>query len=565
MHTFNLDQRKLTLHKNVWSDDDLFLAKCLWFEINPSTGVITIDLPVTLQKAVGAFLRQAFPAFMHQQQYEEQRLGLARDVRNVYRELRAEYERDYAPKIPYWDKLYNHQKDTAVAIIDRQANLLGMQQRTGKTITAGSHSLAIGAKRTLVLCYDIGKYNWLKDLTDKKWTVNGVQPWDEYDFTILDSNKRKCRWAWNERFVIVNYEAAQKYLKYLVTNGSRVTDHIVMDEAQRIKNAHSGFFKTAQAIVAALPEARLTLATGTPVMNRVDDLYSYFRISSHPLGGSRADYDTRFLQRVGSRGKVSGAKNTEMLSAVLSNFQVRVLFSDCSDMPPKQHIRLYFPIGEWRDKYMEAIRRAVEMKGAGINDAYIHQINNIMAQAKVPGVFDHIQQTIEEGQKVVVFTWYSEPLNLLEEMLLNAGVNYVRVDGGVSDAKEKMARATKFQEDPDCMVFIGNGKAAGHTIPLHAANIAIMLNQPLTPKDLDQAMSRLEHLEKKDVVTIYYATCIGDPGEDTVDMKLTDLNMDKLSDINAVVDGGKDINNTENTVEVLFDEIVKQYGHKETA
>lgn len=554
----------LIFYRKIWHPDDIFLAQCLWFAEDIEASTFTADLTVTLPTAVKAFLEQAFPAFMCQPLHAEAKEQLSKDIAKIYKQIRADYIKNVVPLIPYWGLLRKHQKTADIQMFHRRVNLLGAQMRTGKSIMALTHSLATKRKRTVILCYNIGKQNWVNDMTRKFWNKE-KEVFDPFDFTVLDASKRKIAYAWRERYVIVNYESAAKYMKYLIEGGGTKTDHIIFDEVQRVKNSNSGLGKMAQELMDALPEARVTMMSGTYIMNRPDDVFSYLRLAKHPLGKSKADFDRRYLvqQTDGRHTKTVGAKDANKLAAHMSNFAIRILFSDCSDMPPKQHVQLFYGIGEWRELYNEAVRKAIEDHGKNVSNSWIHSVNNVMAQAKVPGTMEHILQIVDEGNKVVLFTSYEEPLSMLEKALKEEKVKYVRVDGKVLDASEKMRRATQFQEDDDTMVFIGNLTAAGHTIPLHKANIIIMLNQPLTPKAMEQGVARVEHMDKKDTVTVYYPTCVGEKGEITVDEKLVELNAGKLLDIDAVVDGGKDINNIENMSEVLFESLLQQYGKKE--
>lgn len=563
MKDIKLIGQLLVFKKKLWSEQDIFLAKCLWFSYDDVEGTITADLSVTLKTAVLSFLSQCFPAFMSQQQYAESKSLLSKDIGAVYRDLREHYEREVAPSIPYWSSLRKHQKNVLISIYKRRVNLLGMQMRTGKSITSASHSIAIGARRTVILCYSIGKWNWVMDMTSTKWNRDSTS-FDQLDFTVLDSSKRKSYYAFNERFVICNYDAAEKYLRYLITNGDRVTDHIIIDECQAVKSQHSNRNHVVSELIKGLPNARITLMSGTYIMNRVDDAFAYLRLVGNPLGEKKSEFDRRFLVKTGSYNKVVGAKDSDILSACMSNFSIRVLFSDCSDMPPKQHIQLHFPIGEWRDEYNKAIKRAIEDHGKRVSSSWIHSVNNIMAQSKVSGTIEQALQLVDEGSKVVIFTSYNEPLNMMSRALTEKEIGFVRVDGNVVDAKEKMVLATRFQQDPECMVFIANIKAAGHTIPLHVSSVIFILNQTLTPKEIEQAIARLEHIDKKDPITIYYPTCLGESNEETVDMRLTSLNAGKLLDIDAVVDGGKDINNLENISEMLFESMKKEYENYES-
>src|SRR5207249_2276476 len=127
----------------------------------------------------------------------------------------------------------------------------------------------------------------------------------------------------------------------------------------------------------------------------------------------------------------------------------RKTLAEVSDLPAKQHVKLFFPFGEWREKYMEAVRLALENRGVHVNASFIHSVLNVTAQAKVAGTMEHVEQLVDNGDKVIIFTWYNEPLNMMEKALNELGIKHVRIDGSI-DGREKASRAVKFQEDKEC-------------------------------------------------------------------------------------------------------------------
>lgn len=559
MYNIDIIGDKLVMKKSIWDEQELFLASCLWWDYDPSTGTITADLNSTIKRSIKEFLNVAYPTFMNNVAYKTERNALSADLRSVYSGIHSKVESMARTKVPYWDKMYSHQKEAAISMYYRRVTFLAFQQRVGKSLTMMTHALATSRNRTVIVCMDVGKWNYMRDMTSKLWNTP-VEAFSPYDFTILDSQKRKCVQAFHEKYVIINYEAMPKYMDYLVDGTGVMADHIVFDECQAIKNTSSARHKMADKLIQSCPDARITLMSGTPVMNRLDDMFAYFKLSRHPLGANKKKFDDMFIRRSSGRySRVIGSKDSSKLFSMSSNFMIRKRLDECSDIPSKSHVKMYYPIGDWKDQYMSAIQDAIMNKGSRVRESCIHSINNIMAQAKIPGTFDFIKQLVDQDEKVVVFTSYSEPLNRMEQLLIENKINYVRIDGSI-DGKEKVERAFKFNEDPDVMVAICNMKAAGHSINLSAASYINVINYPMSPMELDQAIFRTDTVDKKKKTTVYYSTCVGDEGENTVDMRLADLNESKVFDINNFVDKGKDVDDILNATDAIYSEILKQYG-----
>jgi SNF2 family DNA or RNA helicase len=294
------------------------------------------------------------------------------------------------------------------------------------------------------------------------------------------------------------------------------------------------------------------MLSGTPVTNRANDMFAYFRMIKHPLGESYSAFMNMYTNT--KMGRVTGSKNMTLLHKRMSNFMIRKTEKECLDLPGISYTRMFFEIGDYKNEYEQAIKDAIaNKKGKKLNvDGSIHSINNIMAQAKVPGLIKQIDEMIETSGKVVVFFTYSKPIAMMAEYY---GDKCVVVDGSI-DGEEKIARAEKFQNDPSINVFIGNMKAAGHTIDLTSAKVCVIGNFPLSPADILQAIRRLYRIGQKDAVKVYFALCIGDRNETTVDIRLADLIEDKIEDINMIVDGGQDVIDITNVTDVLASEFL---------
>lgn len=424
---------------------------------------------------------------------------------------------------------------------------------THNTISTASISVHNNITRTVVVTYAIGKSNWMYDMTDEKWGARHVL--DETNFTILDRTKKRSMDAFEEKFVIINYDSLHNFIRRIVDGGPPI-GHIILSECQKIKSHQSNKWKNVYKLVSLCPDARITFESGTPIMNRADDLFSYFRLVGHPLGEKYSDFKRMFLQVTGTgkREKISGTKNIKLLQLCMSNFMIRYTQEECTDIPKHSYVNTYFDLDEWKPHYQEALEHARKAENRKVLESYIHSINRVMAMAKIPGVIEHAESLIDAEEKVVILTLYQDSARKIAD---HFGDKCVLIDGSV-DGTEKVERSRKFKSDPNIMVAVVNMMAAGHTISLASASHGIVLSLPLSPKVLEQATDRLKDITKTKPSTIYYALCRDDEGGVTVDERLMALNSSKDSDIAAVIDNKDSASMQENAIDVLWKDIVEQ-------
>jgi hypothetical protein len=298
-------------------------------------------------------------------------------------------------------------------------------------------------------------------------------------------------------------------------------------------------------------------------MNRLNDLYAYFRLAGHPLGESYAEFCKMFLQterKARGKGKgsvkITGARNMPLLELCMSNFMIRKTQEECTDIPRHSYTNLYFELAEWEGQYREEMEKAVHAENRKVFESYIHSINRITALAKIPGVIEHTEALVESEEKVVILTLYNDVALRLKAHFGDACTTVIGEDGG-----DKLEHARRFMNDPTCMVCIVNMVAGGHTIDLSIASHVIVTSFPLSPKTLEQALDRVKNLAKLRVSNVYYCICAApEEGEVSVDEKLLALNHGKDADINAILDGKEGAGFQEDAVEVLRSELMAAYA-----
>lgn len=548
-----ISSNNLILRKPLWSEEEILVARCMWFDVNIEANTITINMNVTFRKAVFAFLEHAFVAFSTQPQYAVERMELHNAINAYYRMVFEQRKQAMSKSLPWYNQLWAHQKNTIAAASPRKVNFFSLQPRLGKTICTASVSIHNNVSRTVVVTFDIGKWNWMYDMTDEKWGARHIL--DETNFTILDRTKKRSMDAFEERFVIINYDSLHNFIRRIVDGGPPI-GHIILSECQKIKNFNSAKWKNVYKLVSLCPDARITFESGTPIMNRADDLFSYFRLVGHPLGEKYSDFKRMFLQvtGMGKREKISGTKNIKLLQLCMSNFMIRYTQEECTDIPKHSYVNMYFNLDEWKPHYQEALEHARKSENRKVLESYIHSINRVMAMAKIPGVIEHTESLIDAEEKVVILTLYQDSARKIAD---HFGDKCVLIDGSV-DGTEKVERSRRFKSDPNVMVAVVNMMAAGHTISLASASHGIVLSLPLSPKTLEQATDRLKDITKTRPSTIYYALCRDDEGGVTVDERLMALNSSKDSDIAAVIDNKDSASMQENAIDVLWRDIVEQ-------
>jgi len=550
---------KFTLQFNKpWSEKEKDIAACIGMVF--SEGLITADTRVVSPQSIKDFIMFAFPTIMMSGSEKHFKDALFNQLRAVYKSIYNDFKVNYLPKANYDRELFRHQKHSMSLMMHRKYNLLSFEQGLGKTITSATMSKMLGISRTIVICPAGVKWNWFHDMTDD-WG------YDKYLWTILDAKKSKCVHAFDERFVVVNYESIGKHFEHLTKFN---VGHIIIDECQKIKNVKTRNYKNVSKLVKHFPKARVTLLSGTPITNRVNDIFSYFKLCNHPLGLNYSSFLNNYTLTTTGRGgtKVVGAKNVDELRLKISNFMIRKRTEECLDLPALLIKKYYFDMGDVKGEYENHIKELYqhkkELDDAGSNQekaqirvkikGNIHTLNRLLSTSKVKNVIPLIDSLIENGRDVIVFSGYRDPIHALEKHYKDS---CVKVIGGM-DAHDKDKAIQKFVKNPDCNVFLGNFKAAGVGINLVNSRDVIFLNFPFTPDDLEQPYKRAHRIGQTENVNVYYTIV-----KDSIDEHIFDMIVGKTKDINSILDEGKDgVVHYNQIPNDLFNRLVADYEKK---
>ncbi|PCI96633.1 MAG: hypothetical protein COB15_09605 [Flavobacteriales bacterium] len=552
-----IDRYTVRFYKHLWTVDEVEIAECLW--LRRDQNLFYADIRKVEPYALHSFMVKIFPKAMTSPGMIQYRTQLGKHLRKMYNDSYGEFIDNYYSKTNYPKELYVHQKRSLSYMLHKQYNLLSFEQGLGKTITAATISKVLSIPRTIIICPSLVKWNWFHDMTGD-WGFN------ELYWTIIDANKSKSIYAFRERFVVINYEMVQKHLKYLTKDE---VGHIIIDECHMIKNHKTKTrYKPIDELVKAFPKARVTLLSGTPVTNRVNDLFSYCKLTKHPLGKNFTKFKDRYTITSGMRGnKVIGSKNLDDLRLRMSNFMIRKKTEECLDLPKLIINKYYFEVGEFKQEYDQALEEfynskkrydlasASEKGKASIEmKANIHTLNRLAATAKVSHISGLVDKLWNEGRKAIVFAGYKAPLHELQQIY---GDKCVMIDGSVP-AHKRQQMIDKFKTDPNCHVFIGNFRAAGIGINLVNAKDVIFMNFPFTPDLLEQPYKRAHRIGQTENVNVYYTI-----GKDTIDEHIFEMIVNKTQDINNLVDKDrKGVVHYNALGNMMFSKLVQDYEKK---
>lgn len=545
------------LTKNSWSIDEIETANCLGFTYD-GRKVVSADMRTTAAQSLHDFMNKYFYEYMTQVYFAGQKAAAFINIRSVYKAIYQDFLTNYYPRLGYKRELYAHQKQVLSQMMHKKYSLLAYDMGTGKTLISASMSKIFSIPRTIIIGPALVKWNWYRDMCDE-WGYNPLY------WTILDSKKSKCLKAFRERFVVCNYEMIPKFFNELIKSE---TGHIIIDECHLAKNSRSGRHKSVARLIKAFPNARVTLLSGTPVTNRVNDMFAYLKLCNHPLGKNHKEFLEKYTNVKVTRGiqKVSGSRNLDDLKLKVSNFVFRKRAEECVDLPDLIIKNYYFDFEDIKGEYEETLSQLFKAKEdydhtedekqkreitfkARTN---IHTLNRIVACAKVPQIIKLIDSLHEAGRKAIVFSSYTHPLELIEDHYRK---KCVRIDGSV-DSHSRDQLIEKFKHNPDVHVFVGNVKAAGVGINLVNANDVIFTNFPFTPDDLEQPYKRSHRIGQKNKVNVYYTICEG-----TIDEHIYKMIVDKSRDINFLIDGEgkKGVVDYSALPNMLFNSLIKDY------
>lgn len=448
-------------------------------------------------------------------------------------------EKEYNLSLNYKVKPFKHQLEAIKYGLNNDDWLLLDVPGLGKTLSATYLAEELKTQKQISHCLVICgvnslKTNWKREIektSNEKCLILGEKVSKKGNITYgsIKDRVEQLMQPIKEFFVILNIETLRDdRVIDALNSGVNKFDMIVVDEVHKIKSP-----KAQQSINLLKLDAKYKLGlTGTLLVNSPLDSYVVLKW----LGKINCSFtnDERFFGVFGKKfnrqNVLIGFKNLAVFKNMLKDCSLRRT-KDLLDLPPKTIIKERLDLSPEQSNFYNDVKNGVKNDiKVNLNVTDIRSLITRLREAtvlpkmltdkeissvKIDRCVDLVNQIIDSGEKVVVFSTYKEPINTLNTLLKQ--YNPVVVTGDTK-AGEVQPRVNMFQEDDEHKVFLATWNKMGTGFTLTRASYLIFLDTPWTYAEFEQACDRLHRTGAKKSVTIYVLIC-----NDTIDEKVDEL------------------------------------------
>lgn len=449
-------------------------------------------------------------------------------------------------------QLYPYQQEGMLHLAFTERALLADEMGLGKTVQAIAACELLrrqkNIERVLVVATASLKAEWEEQIA--KFT--GLS-----SLVIQGSRANRLRqYQQSAFFYLTNYEQ-------IVADGPDIQrllmpDIIILDEAQRIKNWHT----KAAAAVKDLKSSYAFVLTGTPLENRIDDVYSIVQFLDPQIFGSLFHFNRDFYT-LDEQGKPIGYKNLDELHKRLRSVMLRRRKSDVEEQLPARTVNNYFVgmeseqlqrYAEYKDKVARLMRKAKQHR---LRKEEFEMLQRWLACMRMlcdtPYILDqecrispklHELESIldellvDETAKVIIFSEWEKMLQLVRELAQRKNLDAAWHTGSVPQHKRRQD-IKRFKTDPNCRLFLSTDSGSVG-LNLQSANIVINLDLPWNPAKLEQRIARAWRKHQTRSVQVINLVC-----EDSIEHRMLSLLAQKQTLAKGVVDGEEGITEME--------------------
>ena len=464
------------------------------------------------------------------------------DFKKIIRDLKDVGETDYSVPVELNAKLRKYQKTgyrfLSVLSDFNFGGILADDMGLGKTLQVIT-LLEARKKQALIVCPSSLVYNWESE-------INRFAP-DLSVLTIIgDKERRKNLLDDSEEYhiLLTSYDLLKRDIGEFE---NKEFDYIIIDEAQYIKNPAT---QVSIAVKRLKGQHKFAL-TGTPIENRLSDLYSIFDFI---MPGYLSDYKT-FRDKYEEPIVLNNDEEVlNRFKKVVSPFILRREKSDVlKDLPAKIENVVYVNMTEEQQKLYNARVNALKTELANKNDkefredklkilAELTRLRQICCNpdicyenyhggsGKMDTCIELIKNAIEGGHRILVFSQFVQMLLRIYGELEKCGINVLMLSGK-NTKEERRKMVEEFQEEK-VPVFLISLKAGGTGLNLTAADIVIHFDPWWNGAVQNQATDRAHRIGQIRTLTVMKLVAKG-----TIEQKIMDLQERKLKLADNVVSG----------------------------
>jgi SNF2 family DNA or RNA helicase len=419
--------------------------------------------------------------------------------------------------IPHFQgKLRHYQEEGVRFLVGRGLDaILADEMGLGKTVMTIAAVLAADARALVVGPANV-LYNWADEVsrfTDEAPLVYHQQ-----------------RWIGNPhgRFLLTTYDA----LRNLDAGDPHVAhrDVLILDEAHYIRNPETQRAK----LVKALPQKRRLLLTGTPLVNGIEDYYELLEQVDPRRFQSRAEFsrtwkvDASLFNRYGAvRNLAADFLQRATRDVLLRRRKDEVL----AELPPRTiTITKHEMAPRDASAYRQLEAQAAETMRKAQSDvavfAAIHSLRQHLALTRVEPVKERVQELLDAGESVVVYSHYLEPLRQLKDAFPEVAA---MLDGSTPPRK-RQELATTFGSEHGPKILLAQMEAGGIGLNFTAARFVLFVHLGWTPAVHAQAMDRVHRIgQDRPVQVEFFVT------PETIDERMVKILLRKEADQNLVL------------------------------
>ncbi|MDN5781547.1 MAG: DEAD/DEAH box helicase, partial [Luteimonas sp.] len=440
--------------------------------------------------------------------------------------------------------LYDYQREGMLHLAFNGRAILADDMGLGKTVQAVAACELLRrlgrAERVLVVSPVSLKTEWQEQI--ERFTELPAQ-------VVYGSRKQRLQQYREPLFFnLANYEQ-------ILADGDDVQrllapDVIILDEAQRIKNWQA---KTADA-VKRLSSPYVFVLTGTPLENRIDEVYSIAQVVDPHLFGPLFRFNRDFHE-LDERGRPVGYKNLDAMHRRLRPVLLRRRKADVEGELPARTVNTYFvdmhpEQAERYDGYKADVAQLVyKAQRRPLSPEEFQRMQQLLAcmrmlcdtpyildqDCRISPKLDELGRILDEqladaDNKIVIFSEWTRMLDLVREQAEQSGTGFALHTGQVAQQRRR-GELNRFKQDPDCRLLLSSD--AGATgLNLQAANIVINLDLPWNPAKLEQRIARAWRKHQKRHVTVINLVC-----QDSIEHRIMHVLEQKRALAEGVLEG----------------------------
>jgi len=426
-------------------------------------------------------------------------------------------------------ELFPYQKDGVSFCLFRKAAIIADEMGLGKTLQAISTAILkrkyLDFRNTLIICPSSVKYQWKKEIF--KFTQE-----DALVVEGFPANRKEKYLSKDHFFFIVNYETVMRDFEWI---NSAKFDFIILDEAQKIKNFEN---KTSN-IISSLHKEHGLILTGTPIENKLSDLYSIIlfldKYKVTPLW--EFSYQHCVFDKL-SHNKINGYYNLTELKAKVADLIIRRqkkevlqqlptvlqkdIFISLSEPQAGMHARFGHRLAQILSKrfkttfdWEQIMILLTNMRRVSNSTFLIDKTSHHSSKlTELEFILKERLDIIGSNKKMVIFSEWVDSLFLIEQLLEKLQIGYVKLTGSVP-SKKRGELIQAFQNREDIQVFLST-EAGGTGLNLQFADTLINFEIPWNPAKKNQRIGRIDRIgQESSKLHIFNLIC-----RDSIEIKI---------------------------------------------